>query len=247
MVLGKLKTEPQYSIGKGPRPPIYNIVKTPGPIYSQDKVSNLKFDKPPQWRIGTAERSPLRSGEIYNYFKYPYDKSSDISLIPKKWENVKGGAPTLEPRIRYDFIEKVPGPGRYDPKYQSKSQVKKTPSYFLGIKPSGCSIDTPTGTGINVAPWSYKQDNVKALSQHPNFAKYSFQKAARKGLEDKVWTKNESYFVYSSFGNQIMTTKTTEPIQSMPKSTRNGRLKCGYFKSMMERQPSPIKIPLPNF
>ena len=137
MVLGTLKTEPQYSIGKGPRPPIYNIVKTPGPIYSQDKVSNLKFDKPPQWRIGTGERSPLRSGEIYNYFKYPYDKSSDISLIPKKWENVKGGAPTLEPRIRYDFIEKVPGPGRYDPKYQSQSQVKKTPSYFLGIKPSG--------------------------------------------------------------------------------------------------------------
>lgn len=44
-----------------------------------------------------------------------------------------------------------------------------------------------------------------------------------------------------------MTTKTTEPIQSMPKSTRNGRLKCGYFKSMMERQPSPIRIPLPNF
>ena len=181
------------------------------------------------------------------YFKYPYDKTSDISLIPKKWENIKGGAPTLEPRIRFDYIEKAPGPGRYDPKYRSKSQCQKAPSYVLGIKPNGCSIDTPTGTGINVAPWSYKQDNVKALSQHPNFAKYSFQKAPRKGLEEKVWTKNESYFVYSSFGNQIMTKKPTEPIITLPKATRDGQLKRGIFKSMMERQPKPIKIPLPNF
>ena len=247
MVLANLKTEPQYSMGKANRPPIYNIIKTPGPIYSQEKSSNIKFSKPPQWKIGTSNRAPLHSGEIYNYFKYPYDKSSDISLIPKRWENVKGGAPTLEPRIRFDFTEKVPGPGRYDPIYKSRSQCKTEPSYFLGIKPKGCSIDTPTGTGINVAPWTYKQDNVKALSQHPNFAKYSFQKAPRKGLEEKVWTKNESYYVYSAFGNQIMTKKTTEPILSMGKSTRNGRLKCGVFKSMMERQPQPIKIPLPNF
>ena len=247
MVLAPFKTEPQYSIGKAVRPPIYDIIKTPGPIYSHLKGSNIKFDKPPEWKIGTSTRSPLHQGEMFNYYKYPYDKNSDISLIPKKWENIKGGAPTLDPRIRYDFTEKVPGPGRYDPQYRSKSQCRTAPSYVLGIKPPGCSIDTPTGTGINVAPWSYKQDNVIALSQHPKFAKYSFQKAERKGLEDKVWTKNESYFVYSGFGNQIMTLKKTEPIQSMPKSTRNGRLKCGVFKSMMERRPQPIHIPLPKF
>jgi hypothetical protein len=85
------------------------------------------------------------------------------------------------------------------------------------------------------------------LSKHPKFAKYSFQKAERKGLEEKIWTKNESYFLYSAFGNQIMTRKTTEPIQSMTKSTRDGRLKCGVFKTMMERQPTNIKIPLPKF
>ena len=103
-----------------------------------------------------------------------------------------------------------------------------------------------TGTGINVAPWTYKQDNVVSLSQHPKFAKYSFQKAERKGLEERTWTKNESYFLYSSFGNQIMTKKPTEPIQSMTKSTRDGRLKCGVFKSMMERQPQSIRIPMPK-
>ena len=247
MVLGTLKTEPKYSIGKASRRPIYDIIKTPGPIYSHLKGSNIKFDKPPEWRIGTSQRTPLNNGEIYNYFKHPYDKNSDISLIPKLWENIKGGAPTLEPRIRYDFTEKVPGPGRYEPQYKSKSQCKTSPSYILGIKPKGCSIDTPTGTGINVAPWTYKNEKFEALSQHPKFAKYSFQKAQRKGLEQRLWTKNESYFVYSSFGNQIMTKKNSEPIQSMTKSTRDGRLKCGVFKSMMERQPKPIKIPLPNF
>lgn len=247
MVLGNLITEPQYSMGKAQRPPIYEIIKTPGPIYSHDKISNLKFSKPPQWKIGTSNRSPLALNEIYNYYKYPYDENSDISTFPKKWESIKGGAPTLEPRIQYDFTEKVPGPGRYDPNYRSKSQCRTAPSYFLGIKPSGCSIDTPTGTGINVAPWSYKQEKFINLSKHPTFSKYSFQKTERKGLEEKVWTKNESYFVYSGFGNQIMTKKTTEPIQSMTRSTRDGRLKCGVFKTMMERQPTSIKIPLPKF
>ena len=247
MVLGSLKTNPSYSIGKAQRAPMYEIIKTPGPIYKHDNLSNLKYDKPPSWKIGDGKRSPLYSGEIYNYYKYPYDENSDISKIPKRWDHVRGGAPTLDPRIRYDFSEKVPGPGRYDPNYRSKSQVFKAPSYVLGVKGNANSLDLKTGTGKNVAPWSYDQSKVLSLSQHPKFAKYSFQKAERKGPEQKLWTKNESYFMYSSFGNQIMTMKNTEPIQSMTKSTRDGRLKCGVFKSMMERQPKPIKIPLPNF
>ena len=79
MVLGNLITEPQYSIGKAQRSPIYEIIKTPGPIYSHEKGSNIKFYKPPEWKIGTGNRSPLYSNEIYNYFKYPYDKNSDLS------------------------------------------------------------------------------------------------------------------------------------------------------------------------
>ena len=247
MVLGNLITEPQYSMGKAQRPPIYEIIKTPGPIYSHDKISNLKFSKPPQWKIGTSNRSPLALNEIYNYYKYPYDENSDISKIPKRWDHIKGGAPTLDPRIRYDFSEKVPGPGRYDPNFRSKSQVMKAPTYVLGVKGNANSLNLLTGTGKNVAPWSYDQSKVLSLSQHPKFAKYSFQRAERKGPEQKLWTKNESYFLYSSFGDQIMTTKTSEPKQSMTKSTRDGRLKCGMFKSMMERQPKSIRIPLPKF
>ena len=116
MVLAGIRTEPQYSIGKAERSPIYEIIKTPGPIYSQKNASNIKFSKPPEWKIGDAKRAPLYSNEIYNYYKYPYDEESDLSKIPKKWDHVKGGAPTLDPRIRYDFTEKVPGPGTFSVK-----------------------------------------------------------------------------------------------------------------------------------
>ena len=97
------------------------------------------------------KRKPLYSGEIYNYYKYPYDEASDLSKIPKKWDHIKGGAPTLVPRIRYDFTEKVPGRGRYVLYYRSKSQCSKIPSYVLDLKLIGCSLDMVSGIGINVA------------------------------------------------------------------------------------------------
>jgi hypothetical protein len=68
MVLAGIKTEPQYSMGKAARPPIFENIKTPGPIYSQSKASNIKFAKPPEWKIGDAKRSPLYSNEIFNYY-----------------------------------------------------------------------------------------------------------------------------------------------------------------------------------
>ena len=43
MVLGSLKTNPSYSIGKAQRAPMYEIIKTPGPIYKHENLSNLKY------------------------------------------------------------------------------------------------------------------------------------------------------------------------------------------------------------
>jgi len=51
MVLAGIRTEPQYSIGKAERPPVFENIKTPDPIYSQSKTSNIKFAKPPEWRV----------------------------------------------------------------------------------------------------------------------------------------------------------------------------------------------------
>ena len=83
MVLAGIKTEPQYSFGKAERDQFINPNKYPGPQYSQENYSNLKYAKPPEWKIGDAKRSELYLNEIYNYYKYPYDEASDLSKIPK--------------------------------------------------------------------------------------------------------------------------------------------------------------------
>ena len=57
MVLANIRTEPMYSMGKASRRPIYEIIKTPGPIYSHDNLANLKFNKPPEWKISDGKRS----------------------------------------------------------------------------------------------------------------------------------------------------------------------------------------------
>jgi hypothetical protein len=247
MILAEKPTAPKYSIGKAKRQPLYSSSNTPGPIYSLRAGLNMKYDRPPEWKIGDSKRSPLYSNEIFEYYKHDYDENSDLSKIPKKWNHIIGGAASLEPRIKYDFSEKVPGPGRYDANYSAKSQAYRAPTYPLQFKTKFNSLDLSTGTGRNVGPNSYNQDNLNALSQHSKFPVYSFNKEKRQGMANKIWTKNESYFLYSSIGTQIMTQKPTEPIQSLPKSTRDGRLKQGMFKSMMERQPQKIRIQMPKF
>lgn len=153
MVLADYPTNPKYSIGKAKRKPLYEFTNTPGPIYSQDNTANLKYHSEQKWKIGDSKRPPLYTNERYDYYNYPYDETTDLGAIQKKWKHIPGGAATLDPRIKYDFNEKVPGPGRYEPNYTT--QLKREPAYHLGLKlNSGSSLSLSTGTGINVAPWT---------------------------------------------------------------------------------------------
>lgn len=247
MVLAEFPTNPRYSIGKARRKPLYLPNNNPGPQYSQDGYGDIKFSKPPQWKIGNALRPPLNTNERYDYFNYPYDESSDLGKLPKRWDTVIGGATTLDPRIKYDFTEKVPGPGRYEPRHEALSQSRKSPTYYLGQKLKASAIALETGTGVNVAPWTYNQDRVTSLSQHKAYPVYSFQKDKRKGLNERIWTKNETYYIYSSIGHQIMTQKPTMPIQSFEKASKEKLNNRGIFKTMMERAPQKISIAMPKF
>ena len=248
MVLSDESTSPNFSIGKSKRKPLYLLTDTPGPIYQHKGRTNAYFEKPPAWKIGRSQRPPLINGEIYEYAKYKYDEKDDLSKIKKRWDNIIGGSCTLAKRVGPDLYDNKPGPGRYDPNFNSRSQSLHSPSYVLGLKTEhGSSFNLNSGSGKNVAPWTYKQDNYAKLSQHRDFPSYSFQRAVRKDLAFKPWTKKESYYLYSSLGQQIMTQKPTLPIQSMPKETREGRLKTGVFKSMMERTPPKVRIEMPKF
>ena len=128
-------------------------------------------------------RSPLYSGEIYNYYKYPYNEHSDISKIHKRWDHLKGGASTLKPRIRYKirFFRECSRTWGID--YRNNTQFFKASSYVIGVKGNANSLDLKTETGKNIVPWSYDQSKVLSLSHHRKFVKYSFQKAERKGPE----------------------------------------------------------------
>ncbi len=104
-----------------------------------------------------------------------------------------------------------------------------------------------TGTKETVGPGTYRPESAKYYSHHMQFPIYSIGKAKRKELNAKPWTKNESYWIYSSMGNQIQSRKKTEEMVRIGKSTREREKKRGTFNSMMERQPMSVKIAMPKF
>lgn len=165
--------------------------------------------------------------------------------VPKKWNHVPGGAIPLESRVKYDFREKTPGPGRYEP--QIKAVRPKTPSYFIAEKTNASSIKMQTGTTEKVGPGAYRVESAKYTSKHKLFPVYTIGKGKRKPLYNKNWAKNETYFMYSSCGNQVMSKKKTESRTKIGKATRERENTRGVFRSMMERQPTRVNIPMPKF
>ena len=102
---------------------------------------------------------------------------------------------SLEPRIKHDFKEGFPGPGRYEPDI---ANVKpKQPAYFLGEKTNYNSLNLKTGTNDQVGPGLYDVVNSKKTSKHVEPAKWTIGNDKRKGLNYKCWTKNETYHLYS--------------------------------------------------
>ena len=191
--------------------------------------------------------------------------------MPKIWSKVKGGAMPLEARIKYDYRETVPGPGRYEPSY--KLTKPKSYKYFIGEKFKTLTLNLLTGTDKVVGPGKYdivysmndlignsKKDgkNVdwgkkfaevkrnKYTSIHQVPPVWSFIKAKRKELYNKTWTKNETYEIYSSVGDQIRTHKRSEPKINIGKATRDTEKIRGIFANTMDRIPSKVSIPLPK-
>ena len=239
-----------YSMGKANRfvqtGEFVTIPKdTPGPIYTPADEAYYKFKYAPKWKIGDGLRPPLYQGETFEYFKHPYNEADDLGKLPKKWNRQVGGAMPLEPRVKYDFREGVPGPGRYEP--STKLTKPHDPCYYIGEKVQSMSLKLLTGTGTVVGPGKYDVEKSNLTSIHKNFPVWSIGKDKRKGLYNRTWTKNETYEIYSSVGKQIRTKKRSEAEISMGKSTREGEKHRGFFNQQMDRMPTKIRIPLPKF
>ena len=245
---------------------------SPGPKYSPSDEEYYKFRHTQKWKIGDSKRTPLNLNEHYDYFDHCYTEKDDLSRLPKKWNKIKGGAIDLEPRIKYDYRETVPGPGRYD------TSIKLTKAnsfkYVIGEKFKTLTLNLLTGTDSVVGPGKYdvvysmndlekdKDKNKKDIkgwakrlnevkknkytSNHRDIHIWSIGKNKRKGLFNRTWTKNETYEIYSCVGDQIRTHKRTEPKINIGKSTREMEKIRGVFANTMARTPSKVYIPLPK-
>ena len=274
LILADEFSQPIWSMGKANR---FTQMKKLEPINrkksemlsaSEEKRDDTKFkyNIAPKWKFGNGLRPPLYEGECFEYFNHPYNEADDLGKLPKKWNRTQGGAMALEPRVKYDFREGVPGPGRYEP--NDKVVRHKDPAFYIGEKVQSLSLKLLTGTDDKVGPGTYdfedrepndheffKKDQKilfqtfrpRLTSIHRKYPHWSLGKDKRKGLFNQTWTKNETYEEYSSVGKQIRTHKRSEAEISIGKSTRDGEKFRGVFPQMMARQPAQVRIPLPKF
>lgn len=196
--------------------------------------------------MGNAVRGKLTNGEECDWFKYKYAEKYDLGKLPKKWNNIIGGAMPLDTRIKSDIHERVPGPGRYEPIY---SLVKpKDYSYVIGEKNGdSMALKLMSGTGTVVGPGKYDIDKVTNVSIHQNFPKWTLGNDKRKSLCNRTFSMNETYCYYSSVGEQIITSKRSEPQIHIGKSSRAKEQNRGMFLHHMERCPSKVFIKHPDF
>lgn len=246
LILATEKSKPIFSIGTAPRFNYQRGPKSPGPdTYSPSDVEKYKYKTTSKWKIGSSQRPPLSDKERFTYYNHRYSERDDLSKLPKKWNKLPGGSIDLEPRVKYDFSEKTPGPGRYEPSL--KLARPKLPSYYIGERTKVDPLLLKTGTNYNVGPGKYKiAPGESTLSNWHASPKYSVGKGKRRGLYNPKWTKNETYYNYHAFGDQVMSKKRTEAREKFGKSTRRIEQKRGVFRSMMERQPVRISIPMPK-
>lgn len=146
----------------------------------------------------------MSSSEIFEFYKHPYSeyKDFDLSLLPKKWQRHVGGAISLEPRIKYEIREQYPGPGRYDPNI--KPTKAKPPEYYFGEKGNITCLRNITGTSEKVGPSTYKVEEAVYTSKHVITPHWTLPHAERRGLATKLWTKNETYYLYKYLNNNVV-------------------------------------------
>ena len=103
------------------------------------------------------------------------------------------------------------------------------------------------GTNEIVGPGAYKVEKAGFTSIHEIPPKYTMPKDKRKGLNNKVFTKNETYYLYSSCADQVYSEKTSVPKLSFSKADRDKGKKVGMVPSTMSKMPTKVRIEHPKF
>ena len=118
--------------------------------------------------------------------------------------------------------ETSPGPGRYSPRIKYARYHNGSAGY-MGMKMNDNLLLLKTGTNSEVAPTSYEIGNKSQYHKYVHSPMFSFGNDKRQALHKKLNTKQETYALYSSFGDQIMAPKDSRPQFSFGKANRFGR------------------------
>jgi len=109
------------------------------------------------------------------------------------------------------------------------------------------SLNLLVGTNEIVGPGAYKVEKAGFTSIHEVPPKFTMPKGKRKGLDNKVWTKNETYYQYQSCNPQVDSRKTSMPNLTFSKADRDKHKKTGMFPSTMSKMPTKVRIEHPKF
>ena len=118
--------------------------------------------------------------------------------------------------------ESSPGPGRYSPRI-NYARYHNGSAGYMGMKMNDNLLIPKTGTNSEVAPTSYEIGNKSQCHKFIRSPMFSFGNEKRKALHKKLNTKQETYAVYSAFGDQIMAPKDSRPQFTFGKANRFGR------------------------
>ena len=182
LILSDERNNPIWSLGKANRFSKtgldFSVPYSPGPQYPPISEEIYKFKTGSKWIIGKSLRPPLNGIEKYSYYNFKYSEKDDLGALPKRWGKTLGGAINLEPKIKYDYRENSPGPGRYEPSfYLTKPRGF---NYVFGEKLGSFSIKNMSSTNEMVGPSSYKVEQCKHNSRHRDFPTWSFGKDKEK-------------------------------------------------------------------
>lgn len=206
-----------------------------------------RFKKPSCWAIGTSNRRPLNDNEQFDFYKHkdshPFvDRSMNLLKQPR-FDKIKGGAIPIENKADLNSQMKrclTPGPNRYNPKIETIKS--RPPSHYMSEKGKDSAIKLFVGTNDRVGPGAYRVESAKPTSKHTIPPTWTIPKSTNKSTNYKP--KNETYFYYSSMGQQVMSSKNTEVKYSIGNEKKN-KVVRGTFTSHMSFRPTKVYIPHP--
>lgn len=248
------KSAPVFSFGTGTRDKIskqylgeLNMPPNigPGPIYKV--VDETKFKTTPAFSFGHDKRITLGKPVVYDHFEIQDTFTDPVKAkiyTKKNYGNTKFGT---ESRMPPPDVQGTPGPQYYPP---IRPEVPIAPKYTLGARRTnqgGSALENKVSTPALVGPGRYVPEASSYTSNQRNPPKWTFGGSEKIGKMPKPVTKNQTYDTRSvACGQQIVSTKRTEPSAKIGTATREQVNKLGMFKDMMAYNPPKIRMPHPT-